>query len=228
MSKRYATETNSVKLTGIIDSAPTYSHTVFDEEFYNAFISIGRDRSENKDLVPITVSEKLINCKELEAGTTVTITGQFRSFNKFDKESGKRHLILSVFCKDIEVVDPAEVEYENEIDLTGYICKDPTFRKTPKGREISDILLAVNRAYGKADYIPCIAWGRNARYANNMEVGTHVSIHGRIQSRTYSKKIAENEFEERVVYEVSIATIKPIVEEVEPEVEEETLLDNLD
>lgn len=227
MSKRYETETNLVKLTGIIDSTPTFSHSVYGEDFYSAFVSIGRDRSENKDLIPVTISEKLIDCKELAAGTTVTILGQFRSFNKFDKETEKRHLILSVFCKEIEVVDPAEVEYENEIDLTGYICKAASFRKTPKGREISDILLAVNRAYGKADYIPCIAWGRNARYASNMEVGTHVSIHGRIQSRTYSKKIGENEFEERVVYEVSISTIKPIVDEPK-EVEEEVVLDDLD
>lgn len=206
MNKKYEIGVNEVKLTGVIEEI-AYAYTSFDEKFYSGKVMIKRDNSEARDIIPVTISGKLIDCDSLEVGTVVTITGQFRSFNKIDEETQKRHLLLSVFCKNIEIVDPDNSFYENEIELKGYLCKNATFRKTPKGREIADMLLAVNRAYGKSDYIPTISWGRNARYASNMEVGTLVRVIGRIQSRTYIKKISETETEERVVYEVSASKL---------------------
>lgn len=222
MVKKYEIGVNEVKLTGVIEEVE-YAYTSFDEKFYNGKVMVKRDSSDARDYIPVTISGKLIDCDSLEAGTVVTITGQFRSFNKIDQETQKRHLLLSVFCKNIEIVDPDDSCYENEIELKGYLCKNATFRKTPKGREIADMLLAVNRAYGKSDYIPTIAWGRNARYASNMEVGTLVKVIGRIQSRTYLKKISETETEERTVYEVSAAKLireaEPVMEDAVPEEE---------
>lgn len=210
-NKKYEVNINEVKITGIIEEAPVYSHTVFGEDFYTAVVMVKRDNSDARDMIPVVISDKLINCKELDGGTVVTITGQFRSFNKIDPESERRHLILSVFCKDITIMDPENSYYENSIKLSGYICKKPIFRKTPMEREISDVMLAVNRAYGKSDYIPCIAWGRNAKFTSNMKIGTYISLSGRIQSRTYNKKVATEdgsfETEERTVYEVSIFNV---------------------
>ena len=172
-----------------------------------------------------TISERLLANFDLTEGRKVVIEGQFRSYNSYENE--KNRLILTVFAKDIMEYKNDEEEEKsqvsNEVVLNGYICKKPIYRQTPFGREISDILLAVNRAYNKSDYIPCIAWGRNARFCQNLEVGTEVKIVGRVQSRTYEKKFEDGTVEERVAYEVSVGSLEIInKDDVEAQSEEQT------
>ncbi len=180
--------------------------------------------SENSDIIPITISERLIANFDLSIGKKIVVEGQFRSYNSYENEKNK--LVLTVFAKDIIEYNEEEQEEEkgktsNEVTLNGYICKKPIYRQTPFGREIADILLAVNRAYNKSDYIPCIAWGRNARFCENMEVGTEVKIIGRVQSRIYEKKFEDGTVEQRVAYEVSIANLEVIDKKENDEQEEE-------
>ena len=159
------------------------------------------------DRIPVMVSERLIDVRENYTGQYVYITGQFRSFNRHEER--KNRLVLSVFAREFELVDELEGENaSNQIFLDGYIYKESVYRKTPLGREIADLLVAVNRSYGKSDYIPCICWGRNARFASGFAVGSHVQIWGRIQSREYVKKLSETEVEQRVAYEVSVCKIE--------------------
>ena len=170
--------------------------------------------SDSTDIIPVMVSERLIDVTADYKGSLVIINGQFRSYNRHEEKKNK--LVLSVFAREIEFVDEiSENARTNQIFLDGYICKPPVYRKTPLGREIADVLLAVNRPYGKSDYIPCICWGRNARYASAFEVGGHVLIWGRIQSREYMKRIGENETEKRVAYEVSVSKLELPQEEEE-------------
>lgn len=199
-------ETNSVSITGEIITPLTLSHRVFGEAFYMAEIAVNR-LSEQVDIVPIMVSERLIDVEANYLGATVMVQGQFRSYNHH--EGMKKRLVLSVFVQEIQFVE-GESDYTktNQIFLEGYICKAPIYRKTPLGREIADLLLAVNRPYGKSDYIPCIAWGRNARYASGFEVGARVKIWGRVQSREYTKKLSETECEKRIAYEVSVSKLE--------------------
>ena len=201
------TENNCLTLVGKIISDKTVSHEIYGETFYIFNLEVPR-LSGNEDIIPITISERLITNFDLSIGKSVIIEGQFRSYNSYTNEKNK--LILTVFAKDI--IENKEEENEervtNEVVLNGYICKKPIYRKTPFGREISDILLAVNRAYNKSDYIPCIAWGRNARFCENMEVGTEVKVIGRVQSRTYEKKFEDGTVETRVAYEVSIGNLE--------------------
>ena len=161
------------------------------------------------DYIPLMISERLVDVSQNYIGQKVYVTGQFRSYNKH--EESRNRLVLSVFVREIEFVEDAEELEEdiksNQIYLDGYICKEPIYRKTPLGREIADLLVAVNRSYGKSDYIPCICWGRNARFASGFTVGGHVQVWGRIQSREYVKKINEEEVEKRVAYEVSVSKI---------------------
>lgn len=169
-------------------------------------ISVNR-LSNFVDYIPVMVSERLIDVSGDYRGAYVYITGQFRSFNRHEEQ--KNRLVLSVFARELEILnDATEEDASNQIFLDGYICKEAVYRKTPLGREIADLLVAVNRSYGKSDYIPCICWGRNARFASTFEVGTHVQIWGRIQSREYVKKINETEAEQRVAYEVSVSKIE--------------------
>jgi primosomal replication protein N len=152
------------------------------------------------------VSERLVNTEEDYTGQIIHVTGQFRSYNRHEEK--KNRLVLSVFVRELEFLDEVgEDEKTNQIFLDGYICKEPIYRKTPLGREIADVLLAVNRSYGKSDYIPCICWGRNARFASGFEVGSHIQILGRIQSREYVKRIGEEETQRRIAYEVSVSKI---------------------
>lgn len=195
---------NSVTLNGEICSEKEFSHEVYGEQFYTLKLSVKR-LSEKADEILLTISERLTNLDELTVGTKVSILGQFRSYNKH--EENKNHLILSVFVRELVIINEEPEENKNSITLNGYICKTPVYRKTPLGREIADVLLAVNRPYGKSDYIPCICWGRNARYASGLEVGQGVTINGRVQSRVYTKKIGE-EVEERTAYEVSVSKIE--------------------
>ena len=202
------TENNYLVLIGKIISDKTFSHEIYGESFYVFNLEVPR-LSGNEDIIPITISERLIANFDLTIGRKVVIEGQFRSYNSYENE--KNRLVLTVFAKDI--IDYKEEQEENvspEITINGDVCKKPIYRKTPFGREISDILLAVNRAYNKSDYIPCIAWGRNARFCENMEVGTEVKIVGRVQSRTYEKKFEDGRTEQRVAYEVSIGSLEVI------------------
>lgn len=205
-------ENNNVTVSGVITKDFQYSHEVYGEKFYVSAVESKRT-SRASDFVPITVSERLVDVDAAWAGQKVTITGSFRSYNKYT-ETGK-HLILSVFVDEIKCVDNSDRD-ENEIHLDGYICKEAQYRETPLGREIADVLLAVNRPYGKSDYIPCIAWGRNARYASGLDVGTRISITGRVQSREYLKRFENDTTEIRVAYEVSAQEIS-VVEESEAE-----------
>lgn len=223
MAKKYEITTNVVTLTGTLVADAEYSYTSYDEKFYTAEVEVHRTGSENSDIIPVTISEKLINMADLVTGIKVTISGQFRSFNKIDEETQRRHLLLSVFCKDINIVAD-NVEDSNNIAICGYICKAPNFRKTPKGRDITDLLVAVNRSYGRTDYIPCIAWGRNAKFTSGMEVSTKLDLTGRIQSRVYSKKTGEDTYEQKTVYEVSLATVSIVVDPEDFNNEEETVV----
>lgn len=202
------TENNYLVLIGKIISDKTFSHEIYGESFYVFNLEVPR-LSGNEDIIPITISERLIANFDLTIGRKVVIEGQFRSYNSYENE--KNRLVLTVFAKDIiDYKEEQEENVSNEVVLNGYVCKKPIYRKTPFGREISDILLAVNRAYNKSDYIPCIAWGRNARFCENMEVGTEVKVVGRVQSRTYEKKLEDGRTEQRVAYEVSIGSLEVI------------------
>lgn len=206
-------DNNQVSIVGEIVSDFNFSHEVFGEGFYVVDILVSR-LSNSADVIPIMVSERLINVKEDCKGQNVEVLGQFRSYNRH--EENKNRLVLSVFAREIRVLDGEEENLKpNYIFLDGYVCKAPIYRKTPLGREIADLLLAVNRPYGKSDYIPCICWGRNARFAENFNVGGHIQVWGRIQSREYQKKVGENEFEKRVAYEVSVSKLEYIEEEAE-------------
>lgn len=199
-------ENNQVMMAGEVVSEFTFSHDVFGEGFYLMDVSVGR-LSESYDVIPVMVSERLINTSESIVGKYVVVSGQFRSYNRH--EENRNRLVLSVFAREVSVEEEEPVDQNpNFIFLDGYVCKKPIYRKTPLGREIADILLAVNRPYGKSDYIPCICWGRNARFADSFEVGAHIQIWGRIQSREYQKKLSETEFEKRVAYEVSVSKLE--------------------
>lgn len=199
-------ENNKVSVIGEIISGFTFSHEVFGEGFYLVNVAVSR-LSEQADIIPLMISERLLDVKEDYIGCTVEAIGQFRSYNRH--EGIKNRLVLSVFVREIHFMEKfTDYTKTNQIFLDGYICKPPVYRKTPLGREIADLLIAVNRPYGKSDYIPCICWGRNARFASGFEVGGHAQIWGRIQSREYVKKLSETESERRIAYEVSVSKLE--------------------
>ncbi len=199
-------ENNQVSILGQIASQFVFSHQVFGEGFYLVDVLVKR-LSESEDRIPVMVSERLLDVTQDYEGEYIEVTGQFRSYNRHEEK--KNRLVLSVFAREICFVEEAdETVKTNQIFLDGYICKPPVYRKTPLGREIADLLIAVNRPYGKSDYIPCICWGRNARYASAFQVGGHVLVWGRIQSREYIKKLGENETEKRTAYEVSVSKLE--------------------
>ena len=199
-------ENNQVTIMGEIVSRFTFSHEIFGEGFYMVDLKVNR-LSESADVIPLMVSERLIDVTEDYQGYYIAVNGQFRSYNRHEER--KNRLVLSVFAREIEFVEEVEESSKsNQIYLDGYICKAPIYRKTPLGREIADLLLAVNRPYGKSDYIPCICWGRNARFASGFQVGERCEIWGRIQSREYMKKLDEDTLEKRVAYEVSVSKLE--------------------
>ena len=203
-------DNNIITLIGTIVSDKQFSHEVYGEGFYTFDLEVPR-LSENSDIIPVTASERILD-ENFKVGQKVIIDGQFRSYNNYENEKNK--LVLTVFVKDMkEVEEISEDQNPNEIILDGFICKKPIYRTTPFGREIADILLAVNRAYNKSDYIPCIAWGRNARFCQNMSVGERIKIWGRIQSRLYEKKFEDGTSETRRAYEVSISKLEVEKEE---------------
>ena len=196
---------NQAVIAGEIISDFEFNHEVFGEGFYFVKLKVSR-LSHSSDIIPLLVSERLIDVSQSHIGQFLEARGQFRSYNKH--ENNRNHLVLSLFVRELELIDSVENRKPNMIFLDGYICKEPVYRTTPLGREIADILLAVNRPYGKSDYIPCICWGRNARYASGFEVGEHVQLLGRIQSREYVKRISDTETEKRVAYEVSVSKLE--------------------
>lgn len=202
----HAMENNRVVIAGRVNSPLVYSHEVYGEGFYIFELAVPR-LSNYVDILPVTISERLIGEWSLQEGTEIIIQGQLRSYNKLI--DGKNKLVLTVFVREISLMEE-EIKNPNQIFLNGFICKKPIYRTTPFNREISDILLAVNRAYNKSDYIPAIAWGRNARYCEKLEVGDNIKIWGRIQSRPYQKRLANGEIVEKVAYEVSISKLEVV------------------
>lgn len=203
-------DNNQVSIAGEVVSDFEFSHNVFGEGFYILEVSVNR-LSNSYDNIPLMVSERLMDVNKDYKGKKIEVTGQFRSYNRH--EDNKNRLVLSVFVREVIICDEDyESSKPNYIFLDGYICKQPIYRKTPLGREIADILLAVNRPYGKSDYIPCICWGRNARFAESFTVGGHIQVWGRIQSREYQKKVTDADFEKRVAYEVSVSKLEYIEE----------------
>ena len=207
-------DNNHLILVGKVTSEKRFSHEIYGEKFYIFDMEVPR-LSDTTDTIPVTASERIINDDLLAIGNKLIIKGQFRSYNSYENERNK--LILTVFAKDVipeESLSEEEKEEiqrtSNEVTLVGYICKKPIYRQTPFGREIADILLAVNRAYNKSDYIPSIAWGRNARFSQELPTGTEIKIVGRVQSRNYEKKHEDGTIENKVAYEVSISSLEVI------------------
>ncbi|MBZ4666624.1 single-stranded DNA-binding protein [Mahella sp.] len=202
----YGCDTNSIILAGIVQDDLQYSHQIYGEGFYTFHLSVPRI-SAYKDILPITLSERLLNALTIHIGDSVVIEGQIRSYNKFI--DGGNRLIITVFARDIKLVQEDDyIKNPNQVFLDGFICKQPVYRVTPLNREISDLLLAVNRSYNKSDYVPCIAWGRNARFCSNLKIGERIKIWGRLQSREYQKHISEQEVINKTTYEVSIAKLE--------------------
>lgn len=207
---RITTENNKITVSGWIVSEFEYNHEIFGEKFYIAQLSVER-RSGTSDILPITVSDRMIDVSKEWAGQFVKVSGQFRSYNKHEGE--KTRLILSIFALEFAVWEDDGTTRpidENYIKLDGYICKSPIYRKTPLGREIADLVLAVNRPYGKSDYIPCICWGRDARFMAGRNIGTHIKLIGRLQSREYLKKYEDGTQETRTAYEVSASVVEKL------------------
>lgn len=204
-------QSNYIKIVGIILGELEFSHEVFGEKFFEFLIEVPR-LSETKDILPVIISERLINDINMNIGNCIVIEGQFRSYNRYEDSQNK--LLLRVFARDIYMPDEIELEdmkrHPNEVFLNGYLCKETKFRTTPFGREITDMLIAVNRSYNKSDYIPCIAWGRNARYCEKLEVGDHIKLWGRIQSRQYQKRNENESYDTKTAYEVSVTKLEHI------------------
>lgn len=198
-------ENNLVTLAGKVEEAPVYSHEIYGEGFYSFQMSVLR-LSDCYDFIPILVSERLVSPSDLVPGTRLKLEGQFRSYN--NKDNSDHKLLLTVFAREVFLLSDDEEDPRNPnlIELNGFICKKPIFRTTPSGREISDMLLAVNRSYNKSDYIPCIAWGRNARYSESLKIGDNLKVWGRIQSREYQKKL-ETGVITKVAYEISVSKL---------------------
>ena len=207
---------NIAVVTGKVVSDPEFSHEVYGEGFYGFELEVSR-LSHVSDFLPVTISERLIDRSKLVRDSVAMVSGQVRSYNNYDEGTRRNRLILTLFARDIEILPDYGIENPNDIFLNGYICKPPVYRTTPFGREITDLLVAVNRSYNKSDYIPCIAWGRNAKFAGRLVVGDNIRIWGRMQSRGYQKKYESGDVEEKVAYEISISKLEIGREEVERE-----------
>lgn len=197
-------ENNFISLQGRVEGDVSYSHSVLDEDFYKFKLNVSR-LSGVVDSLPVTVPKKLLETVSLKDGDSIALTGQLRSYNKY--MDNRTRLIITAFAKSIE--EEKEEENPNSVVLNGYVCKEPTYRKTPFGREITDVIIAVNRAFNRSDYIPTISWGKNALFCRDLPIGTNVLIKGRLQSREYTKRNGED-FEIRTAYEVSVGEIEEI------------------
>ncbi len=200
-------ENNIITLTGTVETEAIYSHSVLNEKFYTFMLRVPR-LSQNDDVLPVTISEHQLDGMLVAQGNKIKVKGQLRSYNKYT--ALKTRLILTVFAKGIAPACEDDEENPNEIFINGFICKAPIYRRTPFGREITDLIVAVNRAFNRSDYIPAIAWGRNAVYSENLEVGSNVMLWGRLQSRNYNKRISDEETEQRTAYELSITKIEKL------------------
>ncbi len=200
-------ENNVITLVGTVETEAEYSHSVLEEEFFSFMVRVPR-LSENDDLLPVTVSKKQLDTSLIKAGNKIKVKGQLRSYNKYTQT--KTRLILTVFAKGIAPALSEDEDNPNEIFINGFICKAPIYRRTPFGREITDLIIAVNRAFNRSDYIPAIAWGKNAVYSESLEVGSNVMLWGRLQSRNYNKRISDEETEVRTAYELSITKIEKL------------------
>lgn len=200
-------ENNKISLVGEVISAPKFSHETHNEKFYTVKVDVKR-LSGDIDTLEIIISEKLYDIDKIELGIRYYIEGEIRSYNYYVSETERRKLVINIFAKNLSIAEETDDECLNNFELVGHICKKPIYRKTPFDREISDILLAVNRLYGKSDYLPCIAWGRNAKFASTLEIGDKIKITGRMQSRQYTKKLNDNEEEKKIAYEMSIITLE--------------------
>lgn len=200
-------ENNIITLTGTVESLPQYSHSVLDENFYTFILKVPR-LSDNDDFLPVTVPERQMDKELISIGKIIKVRGQLRSYNKYTQT--KTRLILTVFARGIAPALAEDAENPNEIFINGFICKEPVYRRTPFGREITDLIVAVNRAFNRSDYIPAIAWGKNAVYSENLAVGSNVMLWGRLQSRNYNKRISESETEVRTAYELSVTKIEKL------------------
>ena len=199
-------ENNKVSVIGEVVSEFKFSHEVFGEGFYVVDMAVSR-LSDQVDIIPLMVSERLLDVSKDYQGCTMEALGQFRSYNRH--EGTKNRLVLSIFVREVNFLEEfTDYTKTNQIFLDGYICKEPIYRKTPLGREIADLLLAVNRPYGKSDYIPCIAWGRNAKFSQCLEIGSKLKVWGRIQSREYQKKVDEETVETKTAYEISVSKLE--------------------
>lgn len=205
-----STSNNQAVIIGTIEDDFVFNHEIYAEKFYTCTVKIPR-LSGTFDDIRVMVSERLVMDSSFKIGDKVEITGQFRSYNSY--ENGDNRLLLTVFAKDIVHYNEEESKNPNSLYINGFICKAPVYRTTPFGREITDLLIAVNRSYNKSDYIPIIAWGRNARFAKNLKVGDNIKIWGRIQSRKYQKRLSEEEVITKTAYEVSINRLELVTDE---------------
>lgn len=201
-------ENNIVKMLGTVESNPEFSHEVYGEGFYNFKILVKR-LSDVYDTLVVTLSERIIDLNEIEKGVVIEVHGQIRSYNNYTSNIRENKLLLNVFARHINILDDEEsCKHNNEVELIGFICKEPIYRSTPFGREIADALLAVNRHYNKSDYIPCIIWGKNAKFVSKLEIGTKLKVWGRLQSRFYQKRLDNGELIDKNAYELSISKLE--------------------
>jgi len=207
---------NFIDVGGRIASDFVFSHEIYGEGFYRFDVEVDR-LSGTGDILPVTVSERIVDRETMVIGQSVHIIGQIRSYNNYVEADKKNKLVLTVFARDIKLMQETPEQSPNEVFLDGFLCKPAVYRTTPFGREIADLLVAVNRSYNKSDYIPCIAWGRNARYAGKLEVGDHIRLWGRMQSRGYQKKLEDGQVLEKIAYEVSVSKVEIATETNEVE-----------
>ena len=198
---------NRIRLCGEIDAAPAFSHENHGRRFYRTVLAVPR-LSGTVDRIPVLADWELLDAADVCWGERAVLTGQIRSYNQVSEDG--RHLVISVFAEQLE---PSDEEPDNRAELTGTLCKDPVFRRTPLGREICDVMLAVNRPYHRTDYLPCIFWGRTAREIAYLSVGAQVHLTGRLQSREYTKQLPNGVLQQRTAYEVSAITAEALASE---------------
>lgn len=199
--------TNQIVLRGTLTTLPQFSHENHDRRFFRFLLEVPR-LSGCVDTLPVIAEEGILNDMDLSGGGMLTVTGQIRSHNV--RSDGRRHLLIFVFAASIRCEDGEPV---NDVVLEGPICREPTYRRTPLGREICDVMLAVPRAFQRADYLPCILWGRTALEVSQCHTRDRIHICGRMQSRVYTK-VTEEGSEERTAYEISALTAQIMEENI--------------
>lgn len=199
---------NQVRLRGSLLALPQFSHENHGRRFFRFTLEVAR-LSSAVDLLPVVAEEQLLNQLDLSGGSMLTVTGQMRTHNV--RENGVRHLLIFVFANQILCEDGEPI---NEVIVEGPLCKEPTYRRTPLGREICDVMLAVPRAFRRADYLPCILWGRTAYEIARCHTRDRIRINGRLQSRIYTK-VTEDGPQERTAYEISALTAEILEDQIQ-------------